>query len=250
MRRLVPVLALLLAWTAHASPIIREPGAIYLSDLGLKPMRLKLLEPAPCFFDVAQTRFGGTLRFPQTLQMEAIAADGSLCIRGNAQQGGVAAWVNPQFVEPLPPDFVANLRKAEDRRIQVEALISKNEVAIGMTTEEVGRSLGKPQKRTNRADANGTQQVWEYVRYELVPQTTYVPVNNQTIIQLPGTGTNQPPQTIVQGGAGYAPSTIYVKVPVGKLAVTFRDDIVTELDQSERSRRGGEVSVVIPPLTL
>lgn len=249
MRRLTLVLTFLAAWTAQASPIIREPGAVYLSDFGLKPLRLKLLEPAPCYFDVAQTRFGGTLRFPQTIQMEAVAADGSLRIRGNAQQGGVAAWLSPRFVEPLPPDFVANLRKAEDRRVQVEALIAANEVAIGMTTDEVGRSLGKPQKRTNRADANGTQQLWEYVRYQLIPQTTFVPAANQTVITIQP-GEKLPAGTLIQNSPGLIASTIYVKVPIGKLIVTFRDGIVTELDQSERSRRTGEVSVVIPPLTL
>lgn len=232
-----------------ASPIIREPGAIYLSDFSLKPLRLKVLKPTPCYFDIAQARFAGTLRFPQTVQVEALGPDNILRVRGNAQQGGVVAWIPASALEPLPDQFAENLRKSEDRRLQVEALIARNEVAIGMTTDEVARSLGKPQKKTNRADKSGTQQVWEYIKYELVPQTTYAPVNNQTVI-IKDPSTNSPGGTLIQNSPGYAASTIYIKVPVGKLTVSFKDNLVEALDQSEGTTTGGQVSVVIPPLTV
>lgn len=248
MKWLVPSLALFLA-TASAAPIIREPGAIYLSDFGLKPLRLKILEPAPAYFDTAQSRYAGTLRFPQTIQIEGVDLNGLLRIRGNAQQGGIAAWVNPRFLEPLPPDFVGNLRKSEARRIEVEALISQNEVALGMTDAEVARSIGRPQKKTSRADRSGTQQVWEYVRYKLVPQTTYVPVNNQAVVTFQPTP-NGPGGALFQNFPGYSASTIYVKVPIGTLTVTFKDNVVDSLDQSEGTTASGQVSVVTPPLNV
>lgn len=252
MVRLAPlVLCLAFSCLANASsPIIREPGAIYLSDFNIKPMKLKVLEPAPAYFDTAQTRYAGTLRFPQLVQLEALDPNGFLRIRGNAQQGGIVAWVNPQFLEALPPTFAENLQKSEKRRIEVEALISQNEIAIGMTVDEVGRSLGKPQKKTNRADKSGTQQIWEYVKYQLIPQTTYVPVNNQTVITY-SPNVNLPGGALIQTApGGYAANTIYVKVPVGKLTVTFKDNIVESLDQSEGTTTGGQVSVVIPPLNV
>lgn len=248
MKWLVPALALL-ASTAAAAPIIREPGAIYLSDFGTKPLRLKVLEPAPAYFDTAQSRYAGTLRFPQTVQVEGIDANGLLRIRGNAQQGGIAAWLNPRFLEPLPDHFVENLRAAEARRIEVEALISQNEVALGMTDAEVARSIGKPQKKTSRADKSGTQQVWEYVRYQLVPQTTYVPVNNQTVVTFQP-GKDCPGGALIQNSPGYSANTIYVKVPVGTLTVTFKNNIVESLDQSEGTTSSGQVSVVMPPLNV
>ncbi|HRJ72124.1 MAG TPA: hypothetical protein PLS03_07855 [Terrimicrobiaceae bacterium] len=234
---------------ASAAPIIREAGAIYLSDFGQKPLKVKILRPAPCYFDIGMTRYAGTLRFPQIVQIEAVTE--SACrIRGNAQQGGVAAWIPFNELEPLPPDLVANLRKSEERRQVVEALIAKNEVAIGMTMAEVGRSLGKPQKTTKRADKDGTQQVWEFVKYDLVPQTTYAPGYSQTVVNIPGSG-KKPGGTIVQGVSGYYPSTIYVKVPVGTLTVTFKDGIVDTLDQSEGTLVGaGQVSIVTPPINV
>lgn len=234
---------------AGASPIIREQGVIYLSDLDLKPFELKLLAPAACYFDVAGKRFAGTLRFPQTVKLEALAPGGFFRVRGNAQQGGVIAWADPKSFEPLPEKFVENLRKSDERRKKVEELIARNEVAIGMTPQEVLRSLGKPRKKTSRANKEGTQQVWEYIKYELVPQTTYVPVYNQTVIKNPRQ-TNCPSPAVVQGSGGYVPSTIYIKVPSGTLSVSFRDNLVDALDQSEGTTAGGQVSVVIPPINV
>jgi hypothetical protein len=145
--------------------------------------------------------------------------------------------------------LLANLKKSEERRKVVDVLIARNEVAIGMTIDEVGRSLGKPQKVTNRADKHGTQQVWEFIKYTLVPQTTYAPGYGQTIVTHPGMP-NKPQTMIVQGG-GYFPSTIYVKVPVGTLKVSFKDGIVDALDQSEGTLVGaGQVSVVTPPINV
>jgi hypothetical protein len=232
-----------------AAPIIREPGAIYFSDFDMKPLRLRLLSAAPCYFDTSLSRFAGNLRFPQAVQVEGIAQDGLLRIRGNAQQGGVAAWVEQKNLEPLPEGFESNLRKAEKRRLEVEDLIARNEVALGMTPDEVSRSLGRPQKRTQRANKEGTEQVWEYVKYELIPQTTYVPVNNQTVVQFKP-GDKLPGGALIQNSPGIAAATIYIKVPVGKLSVAFRDGVVEALDQSEGTTTGGQVSVVIPPINV
>ena len=240
---------LLIAGEIDAAPIIREAGAIYLSDFDQKPLRLKVLRPAPCYFDIGMTRYAGALRFPQTVQVEAFADNGCR-IRGNAQQGGVAAWIPYRELEPLPEGLLANLKRSEERRRVVDALIARNEVAIGMTIEEVGRSLGKPQKVTNRANEQGTRQIWEYIKYTLVPQTTYFPGYGQTIAKYPG-APKRPQTVIVQGGAGYFPNTIYVKVPVGTLKVSFKDGIVDALDQTEGTLAGGgQVSVVTPPVNV
>lgn len=247
--RVAVLLTLFLAKSEAASPIIREPGAIYLSDFDLKPLKLKVVRPAPAYFDFAMTRYVGTLRYPQAVQVEALTENAAR-IRGNAQQGGVVAWLPLAELEPLPEGLWANLEKSEERRKMVEALIARNEVAIGMTENEVGRSLGKPQKKTRRADKAGTQQIWEFIKYDLVPQTTYAPGYSQSVIQIPS-GTKKPGGVIVQGQSGYYPSTIYVKVPVGKLTVTFKDGLVESLDQTEGTMVGaGQVSIVTPPINV
>jgi hypothetical protein len=165
-----------------------------------------VLRPAPCYFDINMTRYAGTLRFPQVVQVEAFS-DFGCRIRGNAQQGGVAAWVPYNELEPLPEGLLANLKKSEERRKVVDELIARNEVAIGMTIDEVGRSLGKPQKITNRADQEGTTQIWEFIKYDLVPQTTYAPAYGQTIVNPPHAARNCAKRRLL------SPATIGLRSP-------------------------------------
>ena len=243
-------MGLLAASTAWSGPIVREAGAIYLSDFGLEPLKLALREPAPCYFEMSAKRYAGTLRFPQAVKLDAVAPNGMLRVRGNAKQGGVAAWVDPAYLEPLPPDFVANLQRAEERRREVEALIARNEVAIGMTPDEVARSLGKPQKRSSRTSRDGSSQVFEYIRYKLIPQTVYSPSYVESI-----TGVRPDPRArletvVVRGGYGYNASTVYVKVPVGTITVTFAEGIVESIEESEGTLVGADASIVVPPVNL
>jgi len=243
-------MALLAGSTAWSGPIVREAGAIYLSDFDLEPLKLALREPAPCYFEMSAKRYAGTLRFPQAVKLDAVAPNGMLRVRGNAKQGGVAAWVDPAYLEPLPPDFVANLQRAEERRRQVEELIARNEVAIGMTPDEVARSLGKPQKRSSRTSRDGSSQVFEYIRYKLIPQTVYSPSYVESI-----TGVRPDPRArletvVVRGGYGYNASTVYVKVPVGTITVSFTEGIVESIEESEGTLVGANASIVVPPVNL
>lgn len=243
-------MGLLAASTAWSGPIVREAGAVYLSDFDLEPLKLALREPAPCYFEMSARRYAGTLRFPQAVKLDAVAPSGMLRVRGNAKQGGVAAWVDPAYLEPLPPDFVANLQRAEERRRQVEELIARNEVAIGMTPDEVARSLGKPQKRSSRTSRDGSSQIFEYIRYKLIPQTVYSPSYVESI-----TGVRPDPRTrletvVVRGGYGYNASTVYVKVPVGTITVSFTEGIVESIEESEGTLVGANASIVVPPVNL
>jgi len=210
----------------QASPIVREPEAIYLSDFSAQPIQVKLKAATMSYFRPDMQRYAGTLRFPQTVEVQAIT-DHACRVRGNAQQGQVLAWVPTEALEGLPPELLADLRKAEERRKVVEALIAKNEVAIGMTVEEVARSIGRPQKTTSRVNEEGEEQIWEYIRYKLVPQ-----------------------QTLVNTPTGPATSVLYVRVPVGTMEVRYRDGLVVALDQTEGTLVGAGSTIVVPPLNL
>ena len=235
---------------AAAGPIVREPGVIYLSDFHEKLPRFRLVAPAPCYFEVSMQRYAGTLRFPQAVQLDAISAQGLLRVRGNAKQGGVAAWIEPQYVTGLPENYLEIATRAEQRRREVEELIARKEVAIGMSLEEVTRSLGKPQKRSSRTGREGSTQTYEYIKYELIPQTLYTPAYVQSI-----TGVRPDPRVrletvVVRGGYGYDASTIYVKVPVGTITVGFVNGLVETVEQSEGTLTGANASIVVPPVNL
>ncbi len=213
---------------AHASAVIREPGAIYLEDLVKKPLQLATIADAPIFYQIDLRRFLGILKKGQLVEVQAVS-DGSYRVRGKAQQGQVAGWIEPQNLTALKRDFLAALKQNAARQNDVNALITKNEVAINMTPEEVSASLGKPAKKTSRLDVNGREDVWEFVRFERVPQDV--------------TGHDRYGRLVA--------SVVYVKVPAGKLAVTFSENLVSALEQSEGSvERNARVKVIPAPFAM
>lgn len=224
--------ALLLCTSAYggavSGAVIREEGAIYLEDLLVKPARLATIADAPIYYHNDLARYLGTLRKGQIVELQAIT-DKAYRVRGVAQQGQVAGWVDPKYLNPLKKDFVDNLKQNAARLEQVKALIAKNEVAINMTLEEVQQSLGKPTKKTSHVDASGRQDVWEFIRYERVPQ-----------------------ETVGRDFNGNLVSTItYIKVPTGKLAVTFANNLVSSLEQTEGSiEKGAQPKIVSAPFVV
>lgn len=232
-------------------PIVREPGVIYLSDFEVKEPRFALNAAAPCYFESSMKRYAGTLRFPQRVELDAVSPAGMYRVRGNARQGGVAAWIEPRFLDGVPEDLVPKLRAADERRREVEALIARNEVAIGMTLDEVGRSLGKPQKRSSTTNREGSTQKFEYIRYKLVPQTVYTPGYAQTVLGIAPPDPRRPLETVlVRGGYGLNASTVYVKVPVGTINVSFLNGIVESIEESEGTLVGANASIVVPPINV
>ena len=241
---------LLVASSCLAGPIVREPGVIYLSDFDLEDPRFPLTEAAPCYFNSDMKRYAGTLRFPQRVELDAVSPAGMFRVRGNARQGGVAAWIEPRYLDGVPADLVANLRAADQRRREVEELIARNEVAIGMTLDEVARSLGKPQKRSSTTNRAGSTQTFEYVRYKLIPQTVYTPAYAESVLGIRPDPRRRLETVVVRAGYGLNASTVYVKVPVGTINVGFVDGIVESIEESEGTLVGANASIVVPPINV
>ncbi len=220
----LPVLA------APSGAVIREEGAIYLEDLVPRPIKVAVNADAPIYYQAGMERFLGVLRKGQLVELQAIGAEErAYRVRGQAQQGQVAGWVDPKFLAPLKREFVENLKQNAARQQEVAALIARNEVAINMTPEEVASALGKPGRKTARLDANGRQEVWEFIRYERVPQQI---------------------QSYDTAGRVVF-NTVYVKVPAGKLSVVFENSLVASLEQTEGSlERDARVKIVTAPLVV
>ncbi len=212
---LLPVKALFLALALPvigfaASSLPREPGAVYLEDLSLKPLKLATTVDANVSSKSVDGRYLGTIRKGSPIELLAVT-DTLVRVRGQAQQGGISGWVELRAITPLKADFIDSLKQNAKRKAEVDALIEKGEVALNMTPEEVGASLGKAQKKTSKLDAGGRKDTWEFVRYARVPQET--------------TGYDRNGRLVT--------TTVYVKVPAGKLTVNFENSLVTALEQSE-----------------
>jgi hypothetical protein len=198
------------ALAAPSGAVIREPGMIYLEDLLKKPVHLVTAADTPIYYQSDLARYLGVIKKGQRVELQAVG-EGVYRVRGMARQGQVAGWVEPATLTALKPEFLTALKRNATRQNEINELIARNEVAINMTPQEVLTSLGKPAKTTARLDAAGREEIWEFVRYERVPQTV----------------------TGYDTSGRLVSNTVYVKVPAGKLSVIFSNDLVSALEQSE-----------------
>ena len=221
-------LAFLSTQAFAVSGLLRESGAVYLEDLAIKPVKLTVIGEAAVHSQMVNGNFLGVLRKGTVAEVVAIS-DTAVRVRGTAQQGGVVGWVPATGLTPMKADFVESVKKNAQRKTEVDALIAKGEVALNMTHEEVTSALGKPQKKQAKLDANGRQEIWEFIRYARVPQETI--------------GRDQ------QGNL--VKTVVYVKVPAGKLSVTFENNLVSALDQTEGVPEvAAGVRLVAPPIVF
>ena len=228
-------LAILTAYASAVGPaphapsgLPREPGAVYFEDLAIKPVKLSVIGEAAVHSQIASGNYLGILRKGSVAEVIAIS-DSAVRVRGTAAQGAVVGWVPASALTPMKPEFVDAVKKNAQRKADVDALIAKNEVALNMTQDEVAVALGKPQKKQTKLDAKGRQEVWEFIRYARVPQET---IGRDPLGNLVG-------------------NIIYVKVPAGKLSITFEKNLVTALEQSEGAPDlGGGVQLIPAPLVF
>ncbi len=209
------------------SNLRQEEGAVYLEDLLEKPIQLKVVKSLPVYSSLKGKRWLGNLVPGGPATLLAIS-DRAYRIRARAQQGQVAGWVSPKAVQGIDDKMVQNLKKLYERELLVQDLVSKKQIAMGMTLGEVERSLGRPDNRTSKVDKEGRKDKVEYITYERVPQTVTRPDRFGRLFQ----------------------STVYVKVPVGKLTIEFEDELVSSIEESEGDNVSGPVKIVPPPIVL
>jgi hypothetical protein len=125
------------------------------------------------------------------------------------------------------PNLLPNLKKMHERQSQVEALITEHQIALGMTSEEVIASMGKPSRKTSKLSAAGKDEKFEYIVYERIPQYN-------TSFDAFG----RPIQTVT-----------YLKVETGSLSVNFKNSIVDTIEETKGNPLGsGGVKIVPGPM--
>jgi len=210
----------------NKSSLPQEPGTFSIEGLTPRPVVVRIQAEAPVFttnkFDRAIGSFAPGV--PVTL---VAMSDTSYRVRGRARHGDVAGWVKQADILSADPQLADKLKKLFARTQQVAELIKNNQVALGMTSEEVQASLGKPTRKNTKINAGGKEERLEYAMYEKVPQVT---TGRDAFGQLV--------QTIV-----------YVKVEVGTLSLSFKDGVVDEIEETKGNPLGnGGVQVVPAPI--
>jgi hypothetical protein len=206
----------------------QDPEVVYLEQTVKEPIELMVLKEAPVFSDKEGKVRLGFLKANQKVRLEAMT-EKVYRVRGQGLRNGIVGWVAPWAFASKDPEFVANLKKLYERQIEVQAIIAENEVAIGMTIEEVGLSRGKPTKTSLRRTKQGQSGKWEYIDYEEVKH--YV--------------TRVDPLT----GAAYRQLSHVTQEEKGKTVIEFEDEVVTAIEESE-DRKGGNVRIVVPPVVF
>ena len=211
--------------TPRKSLLDSEPGVVYLEQASVKPLELKVIREAPVFSDKEGKHQLGTLATNQIARIEAIT-DKVYRVRGMGTRGGIAGWVAPWAFSPNDPEFAAKLKQFYDRQIQVQELIAANQIACGMTMEEISRVLGKPTKTSSRKTEAGETALWEYVRYEEVKH--YI--------------TRVDPTT----GTPYRQLSHITQEEKSRINVDFENQIATAIEESkDHSKKSPRI--ILPP---
>ncbi len=140
------------------------------------------------------------------------------------RHGDVASWIKQADILSKDPLLADKLKKLFERTQQVAELIENNQVALGMTSDEVRASLGKPTRTSTKINAAGKQERLEYAMFEKVPQTTTTQNAFGQLVQ----------------------TVIYVKVEVGTLSLSFKNGVVDEMEETKGNPLGGGGARVVP----
>ena len=210
------------------SALSREPGAIYFEDFTDKRVELLAIRQDPIYATAQRKRALGVLKKSRKVTVLAMT-DKQYMIRGMALHGQVKGWVFPSSLASLDKEFVANLRALYERQKVVEDLINNHQIALGMTTEEVIASLGKPERKHSKLDKGGRKDVYDYVTFERVPQY----------------------QMRRDAYGNLVRQKYYIKVESGKLSVTFKNEVVESIEETEGNPLGGGGAKIVPiPIEL
>jgi hypothetical protein len=230
---LILALGLVLPVNAQIKPAERksrldsDPTVVYLEQTLKQPIELKVIKEAPVFSDKEGSHRLGTIKANQTVKLEALT-EKIYRVRGQGTHDGIAGWVGPwAFSSPSDPDFVANFKLLYERQIQVQNLIANQQVAIGMTLDEVTLAKGPPTKTTLRKTTKGQSGRWEFIEYEDIKNYA----------------------TEVDRSTGYTYRRLIsiTRQEKGKTTVEFIDDVVSAIEESE-DHQGGSLRVIVPPI--
>jgi hypothetical protein len=214
--------------SSRKSLLDSDPRVVYLTDLPDKQIELMIIKEAPVFSDVDGKVKLGMIKADQKVKIEAIS-EKAYKVRGQGTRDGISGWVGPWAFASKDPQFVDNLKKFYTRQLEINKLIEDKEVALGMTTDEVAKSLGQPTKSTVRLTDKGQSGTWEFIEFD--EQKNYTLVRNQ------GTGEM------------YRQLTSITQIEKNKRVVEFTAGTVSAIEDLE-NKKADNVRIVVPPVVF
>ncbi len=211
-----------------ATGIAPEPGTISLEGVLPQPVRLVVRADAIIYYHATFDSALGNMAAGTVVTLAGLSETGYR-VRGRARHGDVAGWMKIADLQSKDPLLHEKLKAFYERQKQISELVGNHQVALGMTLDEVQQSLGKPTRKSSRVTAAGREDKVEYAVFEKVPQVM--------------TG-RDPYGQLVQ-------STVYVKVEVGTLSISFKSGVVEAIEETKGNPlQGGGVKIVPIPIIL
>lgn len=191
-----------------------------------KKMELLVVQPATVFATKKGGRRLGVYPVDTKLQLLEMT-DKGYKVKGKATHSLVTGWVSPKNLASKDPQFVENLKKFYEREMQIRELIANSEVAIGMTSEEVAKSIGEPTKKESKQTKDGFTGTWEYSKGR--------EKKNYTTVIDPATG------------LAYRRFSHMSYEESEKLTLEFKDKVVTSISSMENAGMPN-VKIIVPPV--
>jgi hypothetical protein len=206
------------------SSLLAEPGAINLEGIkGASNVRLTVAQDGYIYYHAIMDRVLGTMKAGTPVTLIAMS-ETAYRVRGRAAHGETAGWMPIAALQSPDPQLAEKLKALYTRQQQISELTANRQVALGMTSEEVQQSLGKPTRRNTRIAIIGREERLEYAIFESVPQVM--------------TGRDQYGQ-LVQ-------SVVYIKVETGTLTLHLKNGVVDTIEETKGTPLGGRGIKIVP----
>ncbi len=219
----------LAAWCLFAADKLRLDDVVYLDDFMSKPIELKALKATPLTFSRDGNGVIDTIGARQSVRLIGIGPERYL-VQARVTNGRAEGWVLPSSMEPIPESLLKDIEKKSAAAEKVKEAISRGEIEIGMTEEDVIKILGTTREKSQVKDINGSFDQWTYTTYKKVAYTV---------------------QSLVNGTNSWT-TTLFRNVPVGHKIVSFQDKKVVRFenkqdDPNQKQQRG---QTIVPPIEV
>ena len=204
-----------------------DPDVIYINEHLDRTIYLFVAKPAAIYSTKNGGRKLGTFPAKTKVELLAIGGENAYRVKGKAKHSTVSGWVSPKLLSSKDKNFIANLKLLYERQMTVKELIENQDVAIGMTLDEVSESLGEPTKTEVKQTRKGASGKWDYIIAEEIQhyRTVIDPRTRRAYRQVSHITTEEKERTTVK----------------------FEDDIITSV--TRKTNKGpGKVRIIPVPI--
>jgi len=223
---LTVLVAVLMAGNATGADI-RYADVVYMDDIKVAPLQLKVLTRTPLTFSRDSSSLLGHVPAGQVVTVLGMGS-GQYYISTRIATGPARGWIRSDACEAPSEKVMADINQRREQTVKHKELIERHEVAIDMSTDEVRASLGKPDKVTRTVIAEGKEEIWSYVTYRYLPHYN----------------------TFRDPYGQWQQTVIYQRQPIGHKTIVCRNGLVFLIEDHEEKRPPPPVTTVVPPVII